>query len=212
MEPERAKDFMDLMGRVSEVYGRDKPTTQAMALYLILLDRFPYESIRQALLNHMATSRFFPVPADLIILLEGTVEDRASMAWGNVLKAISKAGGWNRVQFEDPCIAPCLEALGGWGHLCATLTRDREHAVEKAFSAQYRRYAGKAFCSGPTGSSALPKGGSTMEQTSGRVYSVSKNGTIVEIEGDPFPALAAHISPGGVNRDDFALHDGHGGL
>lgn len=89
MEPERAKDFMDLMGRVSEVYGRDKPTTQAMALYLILLERFPYESIRQALLNHMATSRFFPVPADLIILLEGTVEDRASMAWGNVLKAIS---------------------------------------------------------------------------------------------------------------------------
>ena len=212
VEPERARDFAALLGTVSEVYGRDKPTTQAVALYLLLLERFTFEQVRMALLTHMGSSRFFPVPADIVLLLEGSVEDRASMAWGSVLKAISKAGGWNRVEFEDPCIAPCLEALGGWGHLCATLTKEREHAVERAFSAQYRKQINKIAVLGGGGAGASSRKGCTMELQAGRFYSVSKDGRIVERDAERTLPLAAHNFPGGANRHDVALHDEQGRL
>lgn len=184
VESERAKDFAELLGTVSEVYGRDKPTTQAVALYLLLLERFSFAQVRMALLAHMGTSKFFPVPADIIVLLEGTVEDRASMAWGCVLKAIPQVGGWSRVEFEDPCIAPCLEALGGWGHLCATLTKDRESAVERAFVAQYRKQINKIAVLGGGGAGASGNKVCTMELQAGRFYSVSKDGIIVERKTD----------------------------
>ena len=72
------------------------------------------------------TTELYP-DTNLVALIRqkavGDVTDlstQAMMAWEAVRKAIQQYGHCQSVQFDDPVIHSCIQALGGWIELCCT--------------------------------------------------------------------------------------------
>jgi hypothetical protein len=73
----------------------------------------------------------------------GSKEDlhrRALLAWDAVRKAITEHGYYQSVQFDDPVIHSCIEALGGWQDLCSTPIEEIKWR-EKRFLELYPAFA-----------------------------------------------------------------------
>ena len=68
------------------------------------------------------------------------LQDRAIMAWNAVWNAIRRYGHYKSVQFDDPVIHSCVEALGGWIELCQTDISEL-HWKEKKFMQIYPLFA-----------------------------------------------------------------------
>ena len=83
-----------------------------------------------------------PKPADLIRQLEGTVTDRASMAWGKAFEAITTVGAYTDVVFDDSAIHAVIEDLGGCPKFCRSETKDLGY-LQHRFCEAYRAYAGR---------------------------------------------------------------------
>ena len=62
----------------------------------------------------MPATRLASPSAQLPIKLDGTVTDRAALAWGKVLEAMSSVGAYSDVVFDDPAIHAAIEDCGGW--------------------------------------------------------------------------------------------------
>ena len=78
-----------------------------------------------------------PKPADILSHLEGTKDDRALVAWLQVMEAIKKGGYYASIEFADPIIPNCIDELGGWQYLCCS-KQDDLCFIEKRFMDLYR--------------------------------------------------------------------------
>ena len=137
-------EFGKLMTCTGELYGRaiSKPLTK---LYWQALLKFDLTAIRQAFDAHVKnteTGQYFPKPADLIRILEGSGDDKAMAAWAKVLKAIQSVGAYSSIVFDDVLIHATLEQMGGWIKLCRYNCHDlqfRANEFQKFYSAALRQ-------------------------------------------------------------------------
>lgn len=103
-------EYVALMGEVFE-----KEITEAIRnLYWRILEPYSDEQAERAFKTVIATRKFFPKPAELLEVLEGTPEDRAQEALEKVLWAVRHVGPYASVTFDDPKIHGAIEAMGGW--------------------------------------------------------------------------------------------------
>ena len=82
---------------------------------------FTLEQISKAMTAHAVDperGQFAPKVADVIRILQGTYTDRAQLAWGKALEAMSSVGAYSDVIFDDPAIHAVIEDLGGWPKVC----------------------------------------------------------------------------------------------
>jgi hypothetical protein len=112
------------MKLVTDIYGKDPLTKEVLKTYFLLLLPYSITQVRDALNQHLKKSVYLPKPADIITLIEGTVEDRAKLAWQYVVKAIRRYGRSANVRFPNPAYHFAIERMGGWWRLCATLRED----------------------------------------------------------------------------------------
>jgi len=109
--------FLEMLTAAAEIYGKtlSKPT---LKFYLQLLEQYPFEAVSKALTAYLSNASgkasYFPKPGDIIALIEGNPEDRASQAWAEVLEALERVGTYESVRFRDPIINACIDQLGGW--------------------------------------------------------------------------------------------------
>lgn len=106
---------------------------------------FSLEQIAKAITAHAMDpeqGRFPPMPADIVKHLAGTKTDRALVAWSKAFRAISSAGSYVSVAFDDAVIHAVIEDMGGWPKFCATST-DELAFVQKRFWDTYRTYASR---------------------------------------------------------------------
>lgn len=106
---------------------------------------YDIEQVRKALTAHCMDAergQFPPKPADLVRALEGTATDRAMIAWGKVLEAMQRVGGYTDVVFDDPAIHAVVQDLGGWPKVCRTETAELSY-LQHRFCEAYRAYAGR---------------------------------------------------------------------
>ena len=93
--------------------------------------------IKRALEEHMGHSPYMPKPSDIREILEGSEDDRAALAWAEVLRAMGRWGYYDSVKFPDPAIHFAISQMGGWMHLCATLKDETIPFRGKDFAQYY---------------------------------------------------------------------------
>lgn len=138
MDNKDLPEFSKVMAVLSTTY--EKTTSEELlSIYYDVLKQFPLDDIKSAVGNHIQTSKFFPKPSEIIALIKPleTIEIIADKAWNQLLKAISKHGYYDSVEFVDKVIHSCIRAMGGW-----LLISDREPDtwMHKDFVNFYKSY------------------------------------------------------------------------
>lgn len=92
-----------------------------LEIYWKICQPFEFGDIEKAFEAHVRDpdyGQFMPKPADLIRFLEGGRQTQALQAWSKVVKAISHAGYYSSVVFDDICIHAVISEMDGWIALC----------------------------------------------------------------------------------------------
>lgn len=126
-------------------YHRQPCSKPLIEMYWRGCQRWDMEQVQRAidqLTYDPEAGRFPPKLGDITRVLEGTATDRAAIAWGKTLEAMSAVGAYTDVVFDDPAIHACVEDLGGWPKLCRTETKDLGY-VQHRFCESHRAYVGR---------------------------------------------------------------------
>jgi len=109
-------------------------------------------AVRAAFQRHLRDperGQFLPKPTDIIRHLAGDPNDRALVAWGQVIGSFR---GGSRP--EDPIVTEAIDAMGGWSAIGQS--RESENGwLQKRFVELYRTYARRAEMPPLLGASAL---------------------------------------------------------
>lgn len=121
------------IGRQTEEQQR-----QLHAIYRRMLQDLDYPVANAAVERLLATSRFMPTVAEIreiaFDLIAGEVKSGGE-GWGDVLKAISKYGRYQKPVFDDPVVARCVNAFG-WLNICDS---ENAHADRARFIDMYEQ-------------------------------------------------------------------------
>ena len=135
-------DFAQLVTDVLAYYRQDA-SRFVLDLWWNACKTFDFEQIQKAMQRHATDpehGQFTPKVADLVRILSGTTTDRASLAWGKVLEAMSSVGAYTDVVFDDPAIHAAAEDMGGWPKMCRTEIKELG-LLQHRFMQSYRAYA-----------------------------------------------------------------------
>lgn len=144
MKPTDRKNFALLIAGVY-AYHRQPCSDALIAMYWRGCQRWNYEQVEKAvdrLTNDAEAGKFPPKIADLVRVLEGTHTDRALLAWGKALEAMSTVGAYQDVVFDDPAVHAAIEDLGGWPKVCRTDLKDLGY-LQHRFCESHKAYTGR---------------------------------------------------------------------
>lgn len=105
-----------------------------MDLWAIVFADLDYEATNAALLRHIATSEFFPTPAELRRIVAESLNGRRRSGidvWGDVLREVGRTGRYGSPQFADPIVARVVASIG-WRAICDS----EDEMVERAHFAK----------------------------------------------------------------------------
>jgi len=135
--PESNDRIAAAVSALAEAFGREL-TDAGLTLWVRSLNDLAPESIEQAVMSAVQSSRFMPTVAD-IRELSGVArhEDRAALAWVAVEKAVSRLGAYKTVNFDDPTINAAIRSLGGWPVVCGKPADEFEKWTRAEFVKTY---------------------------------------------------------------------------
>ncbi len=141
MQQHERAEFGQLVTDVLAYYRQDA-SRFVLDLWWNACRPFDFQQVQKAMQRHATDpehGQFAPKVADLVRILAGTTTDRASLAWGKVLEAMSAVGAYTDVVFDDPAIHAAAEDMGGWPKMCRTETKELGH-FQHRFMQSYRAY------------------------------------------------------------------------
>lgn len=135
--------FAELMLGIGEAYG--EPVSDArLEIYFAALADLPLAEIRDAANVHVRAEKFFPRVSELREAVGGSVQERADLAWVELLRQVRRVGYMGTPTWTDPALArAAMELYGGWRALCESLPGDGPELLgaAKLFKATYAAYA-----------------------------------------------------------------------
>lgn len=115
----RADSFDLAFTALCELHGKEPSPSFYMLYREALVSELGESGAVLAIKASFKTKTFgFPKPGDLIDLMHGKQEDKALAAWEQLQQAVSRAGAYQSVLFEDPKISRVIKILGGWETVC----------------------------------------------------------------------------------------------
>lgn len=105
---------------------------QTVEVYMRCLADLPLPALEAAVLNHIASSKWFPTIAELrekaLALLPGQRMPTATEAWAEVMRAFEMVGYYGTPEWSHEAIARTVAAMG-WQNLCLSENgmADRAH-------------------------------------------------------------------------------------
>ena len=142
MQQQDKPKFLTLITEVMAFYKQDV-SKFALAVWWDSCKGFDYEQVSKAMTAHAMDperGQFWPKPADIMRVLQGTSTDRARLAMSKALDAMGRIGAYQSVVFDDPIIHAVIEDLGGWTKICRS---DWDSYSEHRFCEAYRAYANR---------------------------------------------------------------------
>ena len=133
------KQFAQRITALSALFDREI-SEAVIEMYWVALDPYGDEETERAFQEAARRCKFFPKPAELIELIEGSSEDREALAWHALLIGIARVGSKSSVRFSDPAIHSVVETWGGWIQVCSMTARDLQFR-EKDFKELYRMHS-----------------------------------------------------------------------
>lgn len=145
MKINEKQQFIEVLTNVFSTYGKSisEGTTQ---IWWSAMERYEMTDVMQAFAKHVQNpdnGQFFPKPADLIRIIDGSSDEKALAAWSKVDTAIRRVGPYETVAFDDPVIHFALADMGGWMALCEK-REDELPFVCNEFVKRYRGFVRKA--------------------------------------------------------------------
>lgn len=126
-------------------YYRQNASEFTLQVWWQACQSFDMEQVTKAMTAHATDperGQFAPKVADIVRILQGTYTDRAQLAWGKALEAMSAVGAYQDVIFDDPAIHACIEDLGGWPKVCRTDTKELSY-LQHRFCESHKAYVGR---------------------------------------------------------------------
>lgn len=122
-----------------ELHGKEPSPSFYMLYREALVLELGEEGAVLAIKASFRTKTFgFPKPGDLIEMVGGGRQDAALVAWEQLQQAVSRAGAYQSVLFEDPKISRVIKILGGWEAICLWPINElqfRRHEFLQAYKA-----------------------------------------------------------------------------
>jgi hypothetical protein len=143
--------FMVLMLGLGETYGEPVSDVR-MEIYFHALVDLALNDVRTAANRHVRWQKFFPRPSELREAVQGSTEDRAELAWMNVLQLVRHVGYMGQPVWSDRAQErAALELYGSWRNLCDNLPNAGPEllGIAKTFKATYAAYSRRAADSHP---------------------------------------------------------------
>ena len=94
-------------------------------------------AVTQTIREHKYST--LPKPAEILEYLEGTRDDKALIAWYQLMEAVKKGGYHASIEFADPLIPHIVNELGGWMWFCCT-QKEELPFIQKRFEDLYRLF------------------------------------------------------------------------
>lgn len=141
MQASEYPKFLQILAGAHGFYGKDL-SEFAGQVWIEAMKGFELQQVTKALSAHLMDpdrGQFMPKPGDIVRQLQGTQTDRALVAWGKVLAAVSDVGAYRDVVFDDPYIHLCVVDVGGWPKVCRT-GYDEISYLQHRFCDSYRAY------------------------------------------------------------------------
>jgi len=147
--------ILQALATFGEIHNR-KISEPLIQVWVNLFESKDTVKLQRAFSEHLERSSYFPKPADINALLNGTFGSRSLAAWSSVIKAMEDHGSFASIRFEDPHVCPIIKSLGGWPYLCAQTHADMVW-LEKSFHIIYqdaltagRTYSDTPYLAGTT--------------------------------------------------------------
>ena len=118
-----------------------------MKTYWACLKDYKFSAVQHALSELLKNPNakkhpYFPVPTDVITIIQGSVDEKSLIAWTEVKKAIREIGQYDSVIFSDELIHAVIRDMGGWIHLCQCSEKELTFA-QRDFERRYQMYCRK---------------------------------------------------------------------
>jgi hypothetical protein len=144
MNPNEQAAFTKLVTDV-HAYYRQPVSEFTLGVWMQACQPFALEQLQKSFTRHATDpdkGQFCPKVADIIRILQGTHTDRAALAWGKALEAMSAVGAYTDVVFDDPAIHAVIQDLGGWVKVCRTDIKELGF-MQHRFCEAHRAYTGR---------------------------------------------------------------------
>lgn len=144
MQESDKREFASVLQATMDVYNKDI-STDVIKIWWMALNSYPIEQVKYGLSKYITSAdygKFPPKPADIILMMDGTSQNAALDAWNKVMEAISRAGSYKSVCFDDPIIHLAIDDIGGWIGLGGSEERELPF-IQKRFEQAYRNYKTK---------------------------------------------------------------------
>jgi hypothetical protein len=141
MQESDKREFASVLQATMDVYNKEI-STDVIKIWWMALNTYPIEQVKYGLSKYITSAdygKFPPKPADIILMMDGSSQNAALDAWNKVMEAISRAGAYKSVCFDDPIIHLAIDDIGGWIGLGETLEKDLPF-IQKRFEQSYRNY------------------------------------------------------------------------
>ena len=109
--------FAKVMVVLSEIFDQGRePSEFKIEIYFQALSEYEIGVIEKAATTIIKSRVYpaFPKPGEIIQEIEGSKEERAVSAWGEVVEAIKRTGPYQSVCFSDSTIHSVIDFMGGW--------------------------------------------------------------------------------------------------
>jgi hypothetical protein len=143
MEANEKQAFFASLAVIAETVNR-KISPILMKAYWVCLEPYPFVEVQRALgeiLKNPDIKKhpYFPIPTDIIEIIEGDVQSKSLWAWTEVTKAIREIGHYDSVIFADELIHVVIRDMGGWIKLCYHTEKELPF-VQRDFERRYQIY------------------------------------------------------------------------
>lgn len=142
-QEEFEKAVAPLLNAIFEAHGKPLPSAAVRVLWFSALERFDVRLVIEAIKKHMgrAEATFSVVqPNDIVLLIEGSPEDRAGVAWQKFLAAVRVRSPYGSIVFDDPVIHATVQHLGGWVRITGEMAEDEREQFRRAFETNYKLF------------------------------------------------------------------------
>lgn len=143
MQPHEIPGFVKLVTDV-HAYYRQPVSEFVLQVWQQACKPYTLEQVSKAMTAHVTDAErgvFAPKVADVVRVLSGTTTDRAALAWGKVLGAMSSVGAYSDVVFDDPAIHAAIEDMGGWVKVCRGEMAELSY-LQHRFCQAHKAYTG----------------------------------------------------------------------
>ena len=127
------KQFAPIMAMLSATYPRTELKPETANMYYTVLQDLDMDLLKAAVLQIVATSKWFPAASEIRSAAFDLVEQSEGVpdwpqAWEQVLSEMGRVGYYGKPEWTHECIGAAVRAVGGWRLLCHSTNQVADRA------------------------------------------------------------------------------------